>query len=523
MLNKSTHQGFSGSRSLLALAATVLIGSLPLEAGWSAEGRVPLETAAVMAPLDIPRQISMPTFEQLLDEAKQIGVDTVSVDVWWGKVEQQGDQQFDWSYYDEVFGKIRAKGLKIVPILSFHKCGGGPGDDCDIPIPSWLYTHFSQIGITANDLKYESETGRLQDDAIVPWATTKPAVLDQFREFMQAFATHYAAHADDFIELNISLGPTGELRYPSYNHTDGWNYPERGYFQSYSALAQASFRDWALGKFGGLSGVAKRWGMSLASPAEIQVPGGNLPPTTGKRAETFVNDKAYADTPYGRDFIDWYNASLVEHGHRMLVAADAALDGGAFQSIPLGMKIPGIHWQMMPCSPHPRIAEITAGLVQTTLNLKTDSTAQKESATQAKSSPRADGYGYQKIMDMIADVKRQTDRDVILHFTAAEMDNDSACGDGNSMAEALVFWISQGAQDHNIRHKSENALACVAAPGDDRTWENIRNVFSSTSYRGFTLLRLVNHGCSDATGGPWGTDKAAYASFIHDYRTPSKP
>jgi len=505
------HPHFTILGRLFARITIGLFLGFPTFSGWSVEARAALETAAVMAPLDIPRQISMPAFEQLLDEAKQIGVDTVTVDVWWGKVEQQGDQQFDWSYYDEVFEKIRARDLKIVPILSFHKCGGGPGDDCAIPLPPWLSTHFGQVGIAANDLQYESETGRLQDDAIVPWATEKQAVLDQFREFMQAFATHYAAHSSDFVELNISFGPTGELRYPSYNTADGWNYPDRGYFQAYSALAQTSFRNWALGKFGGLTGVANRWGIPLASPAEIRAPGGHLPPTAGKRAETFVNDRDYADTPYGRDFIDWYNESLVEHGRRMLVVADAAF-GGAFQSIPLGMKIPGVHWQMMSCAPHPRIAEVTAGLVQTTLDLKPESSA------------RADAYGYRRILDMIADVKHQTGRDVILHFTAAEMDNDSACGDGNSMAEALVFWISQAARDRNIHHKSENALACIDKPGDDRTWESIRNVFSYASYRGFTLLRLVDRGCpGDAAGSPWGTDKAGYASFIRDYRAAPSP
>ena len=77
-----------------------------------------------------------------------------------------------------------------------------------------------------------------------------------------------------------------------------------------------------------------------------------------------------------------------------------------------------------------------------------------------------------------------------------------------------MFWISQAAQDCNIHHKSENALACVAKPGDDRNWESIRNVFSNAPYQGFTLLRLVDHGCP---GNPWGIDRANFTSFIKDY------
>ena len=196
----------------------------------------------------------------------------------------------------------------------------------------------------------------------------------------------------------------------------------------------------------------------------------------------------------------------LDHGRRLLLASAEAF-GGAFASIPLSMKIPGVHWQMMSCAPHPRIAEITAGLVQTTLNLKPDPAAQ------------ADGYGYKRILNMLADVRNQTGRDVILHFTAAEMDNDPACGNGNSMAEALVFWISEAAQDRNIQHKSENALACVDKPGDDRTWGSVRNAFTFAPYRGFTLLRLVERGCpGDPSGNPWGIDKAPYTGFIKDYR-----
>jgi hypothetical protein len=178
--------------------------------------------------------------------------------------------------------------------------------------------------------------------------------------------------------------------------------------------------------------VSARWSIPLASPTEIRVPGGGLPPTAGRRAETFVRDRDYSDTRYGQDFIDWYNQSLVDHGRRLLIAADAAFSG-PFQSIPLGMKIPGVHWQMMSCAAHPRIAEITAGLVQTTLDLRPVEQA------------RGDAYGYKRIVDMVADVSSRTGRDVVLHFTAAEMDNDSACGTSNSMAEALVFWIAQAA------------------------------------------------------------------------------
>jgi hypothetical protein len=464
-----------------------------------AAGTMPVETVAVMAPLFIGNPGEMQAFEGLLQQAKAIGVNAVTVDVWWGVVEAAGDQQFDWSYYDTVFQKIIDKGLGIVPIMSFHKCGGGPGDNCDIALPSWLGSHFPGFG--PDDLKYESETGTKLDDAIVPWATENPAVLDEFSELMQAFGQHFAPQAPHFVELNVSLGPTGELRYPAYNGSDGWSYPDRGNFQAYSPLARTRFRDWALASFGGLSGVSNRWGIPLASADEIRPPGGDLPPGQ-RRAQGFVDRQDYKNHPYGRDFVDWYHQSLVGHGRRVLLAADGAFTG-AFDSIPLGMKLPGVHWQLK-CTPQPRVAEVTAGLVRTSLDLRPVDAA------------RADAYGYRDVMEMLAEVKQTAGRDLVLHFTALEMDNDPGCV-GTSMAEALVFWISQGAADHGITHKGENALACVNGPEppgspDNRNWGRIRNAFTHAPYRGFTMLRLVEGGCN-----PWQTDKNDYASFIDDF------
>ena len=470
-------------------------------------GNTAITTVCVMAPLTVPSS-GMAEFENVLTEAKAIGVTCVSVDVWWGLVEKNGDQNFDWSYYDNVFNRIKNKGLKIIPIISFHKCGGGPGDNCDIPLPGWLWNHFATAGLSDKDLKHESETGKVQDDAIVPWITEKPAVLAEFTEFMEEFESHFANMAGDFGEINISLGPTGELRYPSYSASDGWSYPERGHFQCYSDFAQEHFRNWALSKFGGLSGVSNRWGIPLGSSNDIRVPGGHLPDNSGKRAQTFVGDNDHNDTVYGRDFIDWYNESLVGHGKRLLLAANSAFND-SMGSISLGVKIPGIHWQMQ-CTPTPRIAEITAGLVQTTLNLQPIGAA------------RAVAYGYKNIMDMIVDVKGSTGRDVILHFTAIEMDNDANCGIGTSMAEALVFWISHGAEDRGITLKGENALGCIGdvegdPPHDIRSWDKIRNAFDYGSYSGFTMLRLStvsdNFGCVAWNSG----DKTRYQSFIKDY------
>lgn len=147
-------------------------------------------------------------FDTMLAEAKNIGVQAVSIDVWWGIVQPTSANNFVWSYYDNVFGRIRNKGLKIIPILSFHKCGGGPGDTCNIPIPAWVFN-------LVTDMKYQNT----HDDAVSVWATKEP-LLTALRNFIQNFGTHFSGISGDFSEVNVSLGPTGELRYPSYNSND---------------------------------------------------------------------------------------------------------------------------------------------------------------------------------------------------------------------------------------------------------------------------------------------------------------
>jgi hypothetical protein len=355
-------------------------------------------------------------------------------------------------------------------------------------VPNWVWN-------LAPDMKYRSEKGHVHDDAVAVWASKDPNVLAAFKHFGTTFGTHFQSMAQDFLEVNVSLGPTGELRYPAYD-SDEWTFPDRGVFQFYSDRAGDDFRQWALSKFGGLTGVNQRWGMQLATSNEIRVP---------QNPDQFVSSKDYLNTQYGRDLIDWYNGSLVEHGHRLLMAVHESLKS-TVPSVPLGMKIPGVHWQMQNTAT-PRIAEITAGLVQTTRNLA------------ATPQARSDAYGYAGIMDMIAQSKPATGRDIILHFTAAEMGNDGqSCNDGTSMAEALVFWISEGATDRGITHKAENALGCVDAGGVcGRSWQHITNVFKSSTYSGFTFLRLSadnDNGCV-----PWNAaDRQDYANFISAFK-----
>ncbi len=78
-------------------------------------------------------------FKKQLITLKNNGVYAITTDVWWGYVESEGDNKFDWSYYKTYGDTVRAAGLKWIPIISTHECGSNVGDSVNIPLPSWLW------------------------------------------------------------------------------------------------------------------------------------------------------------------------------------------------------------------------------------------------------------------------------------------------------------------------------------------------------------------------------------------------
>jgi beta-amylase len=468
-----------------AAAAIIMAGGATATAQEDVPGPVALGnpdfTANVLAPLKVT---DFAAFEEDLKIVADYGVDAVSVDVWWGDVEGVADNRFDWSYYDRVFDLITAYGMDIAPILSFHQCGGNVGDDYTSLLPSWLWPKYANrsyrgvpLGLTG--LQHRSEQGNYSPETVQGWADQ--VVENEYRDFARAFARHYGdRYRDEVVEINISLGPSGELRYPSYNaHDTGTGYPTRGGLQSYSELAVRDFQDTALRKYRNLRGVNQAWGTSYTDRSQI------APPAD---AERFFTSQAYLRTPYGRDFVDWYNGSLVDHGERMIETVVRAI-GRDFPRADIGYKVPGIHWTMT--NPvHPRATEVTTGLIQTSVDLDA----------------RATGHGYQRIIDLAnrVDVGGRT---VAVHFTALEMD-DQDFPPQYSLAKTLVGWFGQYAYDAGVELKGENALA--GGLYGEQGWVNINDAFDTWGYLGLTVLRM-----SDVSEG---LPAERYAQFIDKYR-----
>ncbi len=402
-------------------------------------------------------------FDEQLASAKRLGASAVSTDIWWGLVEKS-ERQYDWSYYDKLSDHIIQAGLLWVPIISLHQCGGNIGDTVNVSLPEWVWTKLALNSDShdANAFKYVSEQGNASSEYVSCWATDH--VLDDYKAFFAAFQAHFSCKAGQIAELNISLGPAGELRFPSYNsHDKNTDYPTRGALQCYSELARKSFVDYVMQKYGNRDGVRQAWG-------EFE----NIEPP--RDVDSFFAHGTHINTQYGRDLFDWYTTSLLNHGRMVLNAAmdTFSTNGATFSGIDIGAKVPGVHWRMGHWEGErlvlsDRLAELNAGLIRTSdWNSSSD-----------------ESHGYSQIIGLFRELQSaRPGTRVVLHFTCLEM----ADGENESLAYQLVRWVGTEAARQGVSIKGENALNYTLYVAD--SWKRLRAALSL--YEGLTILRITD-------------------------------
>lgn len=217
------------------------------------------------------------------------------------------------------------------------------------------------------------------------------------------------------------------------------------------------------------------------------------PPDDGSayRAQIFFDNHEQL-TSFGKDFFDWYNGSLIEHGKSVLSAAVSTFNGreSPFRGIAIGAKVPGIHWRMA----IDRSAELAAGLIRTSDgDINSDST----------------GHGYRAILSVFQKVHALADApQITLHFTCLEMD-DGSCGlEVGSLAKGLVRWVAAEAHRQAIPIKGENALS--GAVYDNHAWDNMTEAINQAGYDGLTVLRM-----SDIRKSELGQGRFAQLALAH--------
>ncbi len=458
-------------------------------------------TMFVMGPLNVGEahdhnsmrsQFEFDQFSKQCKKAKEEGAQAVSTDVWLGIVLKDISSTrhgmratFDWSHYDRILQIVVDAGLKWAPILSTHHCGGNINDSGWIPLPEILWTYLASKTCSGKleAVRFVSEQGKASYESVSVWAT--PLFMPLLQQMFRSFKEHYAKEAKHFAEINFSLGPTGELRFPSYNqHDEGTGYPSRGALQCYSELALIDFEKRMLAKYGSESKVLASWEDRYR---------GRIAPPRPEDAEAFFRRGDHVNTQYGRDFFDWYQDSLIRHGRLIMSSAINifAARRSPFKRVDLAAKLPGIGWRLGRWTSSgivygDRLAELSGGMLRTSAG-----------ADWAK---EAEGGGYRPILKLFQELNQlATTRGsrVVLYFTCFELD-DGHSGNHeeahNCLPAHLCHLVGREAKRQGITLKGENALGWKLYQSD--SWKRmisflpIRGGFGLV--KGYTFLRMAD-------------------------------
>ncbi|KAE9600696.1 hypothetical protein Lal_00045888 [Lupinus albus] len=339
------------------------------------------------------------------------GVDGVMVDVWWGIVEAKGPQKYDWSAYRALFQLVQECRLKLQCIMSFHQCGGNVGDSVVIPLPHWIL----QIGDSNPDIFYTSRSGYRHKECLSLGVDNMPlfngrTAIQMYGDYMWSFKVNMEDFLESelIIDIEVGLGPAGELRYPSYSESMGWEFPGIGEFQCYDKYLEADFKEFS---------------------ARHNHPEWTLPNNAGgyndtpESTEFFKSNGGTYQTDEGKHFLAWYSRKLLIHGDQVMDLANQVFLGC---KVKLAAKVAGIHWWYNAQS---HAAELTAGYY----NLYGRD-------------------GYRPIASMLSR------HNAILNFTCLEMRNREQIAEALCAPQELVQQVLSGAWKENIEVAGENAL-----------------------------------------------------------------
>nr|O22585.1 RecName: Full=Beta-amylase; AltName: Full=1,4-alpha-D-glucan maltohydrolase [Medicago sativa]AAD04188.1 beta-amylase [Medicago sativa] len=348
--------------------------------------------------------------EQLV-QLRAAGVDGVMIDVWWGIIEQKGPKEYDWSAYKSLFQLVQKCGLKLQAIMSFHQCGGNVGDVVNIPLPKWVL----DIGESDPDIFYTNRSGIRNQEYLSIGVDNKPifhgrTAIEIYSDYMKSFRENMSdlLKSEVIIDIEVGLGPAGELRYPSYPQNQGWQFPGIGEFQCYDKYLRESFKA-AAAKAG-----HSEWELPDDAGTYNDVP---------ESTEFFKTNGTYL-TEKGKFFLTWYSNQLLNHGDQILDEANKAFLGC---KVKLAIKVSGIHWWYK--APN-HAAELTAGYY----NLD-------------------DRDGYRPIAKIVSR------HHAILNFTCLEMRDSEQSSDAHSSPQKLVQQVLSGGWRENIEVAGENALS----------------------------------------------------------------
>lgn len=441
------------------------------------EGRVPI---FVMMPLDTVTsdcsEVSQKsTRKAWLAGLKDSGVRGIMVDVWWGMCEPAAGK-YRFAGYLELCEICKELGLKLQAVMSFHQCGGNVGDSISIPIPAWALEPAKTAG-----LLYTDSCGRISEDCLSLSADnehifpdlasgTKRTALVCYRDFMAAFAKEFKAYlGSTIVEIQVGMGPCGELRYPSYMLSQGWNYPGTGLLCAGDSGMRKMLS--AAAKSGSTSFFSSFVNNASSTEEYGHVPTGAPNEQNGKPDDASLFRSDFRNGQ-GAWFLNWYRDTLVAHGKAVLLEAFAAFPESYGTTLGFSVKVSGIHWH---CAHPSRAAECCAGYCPL---------------------PGHGNGAYAMIARMLAAAAKEGGgRPVFFNFTCLEMRNSANVPGDDTAPEDLIAEVRRACISEGVPLCGENALQ-FGLPEDPGALEQIRKQARGWGSRegdrmhAVTLLRL---------------------------------
>lgn len=278
------------------------------------------------------------------------GVEGVAVEVWWGIVERDAPGAYNWAGYMDLVSLARRHGLKVRMIIAFHQSGSGPGDPCWFPLPQWV---LEEMDIDP-DLAYSDRFGRRSKEYISLGCEILPVLkgrtpIQAYSDFMRNFRDTFREFLGATItEVQVGMGPAGELRYPSFPSkklTGPSSVPVLGEFQCYDKYMLASLNACAQ------NAAKNAWGIGAPLRAGILY--------QNPEERSFFQSDGPSNAICGSFLNGWYYEMLLLHGERLCMAANAIFWGTGVKVL---AKIAGTPWHY---STNSLPSELTAGYYNT--------------------------------------------------------------------------------------------------------------------------------------------------------------
>eukprot|EP01100_Stratorugosa_tubuloviscum_P009619 TRINITY_DN402_c0_g3_i1.p1 TRINITY_DN402_c0_g3~~TRINITY_DN402_c0_g3_i1.p1 ORF type:complete len:454 (-),score=184.89 TRINITY_DN402_c0_g3_i1:155-1516(-) len=400
---------------------------------------MPLNTVNNDGTLNNPSKI-----KQDLQKLKSGSVDGIMIDFWWGIIERTRGI-YDFSAYLQLADICKDVGLKLQAVASFHQCGTNVGDSCYILLPQYVL----DVGNKNKSIWYTDQQYGIDKEYISLGADHVPlfngyTAIDLYTLFFKNLSATFKNYIPNILdEVQVGLGPAGEMRYPSYQLQDNkWQYCGIGEFQNYDSFMLSDLQNSAN------AAGHPEWGHGGPSNAGTY---NSYPSQT-----QFWSDSGFDNykSDYGKFFLNWYAQKMLSHGEDILNAAKNTFTTN--KGLILAAKVSGIHWWY---STSNHAAECTAGYYNTNNN-----------------------NAYLQIASMFAKYG------VTFDFTCLEMKNSASCG---SAPEDLVKQTRLATNQVNIPYAGENALPlCTNSCNKDGFNEIIKESTQYGAISRFTYLRL---------------------------------